>query len=795
MKINNNMELENFQAKDSDSIIHENKPQSIPSSTVEIQNIFKKIRKKNRENEIRKSSIELGKDEAKEVSNSLLNNDKNASSSLTQNIKPMTFIIIFINIFSFVLFQFSFKPLSDFYFTITFFLFPIDIVSFIFCLLSSILSAGIISLIILQKINANHLLYMALYYIFSFFIHHYRFVGKSHFDQSMNVFFTFSSLLIHFICIFFICYFILKQRYYEGKINKNNIFIKSFVSRWHSTEKIRRTQKELILLNDINKNIILSDKKRNKIIHFIILLSFICIQIFHIFFIKFKKAQAFSCINWDIGLNGTKIENENCKIKRPDGYCYMNFLKGYFDLNEKNNFDCSIRNPFIEKKNFLKNIENNNKNVNLYITKKFAFPHTNFDIKYSLKNQKSINDFGKMVNSDIYDLEKDNNNNRLKPEAILDFSEDNIYKGKFAELKIQLNFNQTLSDERKLLQNENSLYDNIFMIYFGATSRAHFQRVLPKVSNFIKNFMKYDEYSEMNINSYQFMKYHSFSAKTPDNVLPMFYGYSKQSNKGINHIKFFQQNGYITGHAVDKCSKELYEIEHNENNIDEREYREWDHESIAYLCDGNYFDLEDPYSSNRGANSLRERCLYGHKISYYIFNYSKEFWEKYSKNKKYFRMAFNYGNEKTGNVISYLDEPLFNFLFEFYDKGYFDNTALFIVSDHGNQNGGIYSYISSEFNVEKKLGTFILLLSKNKKTNNCRKNLLKNQQILVTPYDIHDTLMHIIYGDNNENNMKKIYSQNNKGKSVLLTIDPDERTCEKYDEWIPGNFCCCDGYS
>ena len=61
MKINNNMELENFQAKDADSIIHENKPQSIPSSTVEIQNIFKKIRKKNRENEIRKSSIELVK--------------------------------------------------------------------------------------------------------------------------------------------------------------------------------------------------------------------------------------------------------------------------------------------------------------------------------------------------------------------------------------------------------------------------------------------------------------------------------------------------------------------------------------------------------------------------------------------------------------------------------------------------------------------------------------------------------------------------------------------------------------
>ena len=793
MKENNNIELENFQTKDIDSIIQENKPQTLPSSTEEIQNIFKKIRKKNKEIEIKKGSDEFGNDESKQVSNSLLNNDQN-KSSLNQNIKPMTYIIIFINIFSFVIFQFSFKPLSDYSFPITLFVFPMDIVSFIFCCLSSIITSGIISLVILQKINGNHLLYMILYFIFSFFIHHYRFFGKSHFDQSISVFYVFTSILIHSICIFFICYFILKQSYYEGKINKNNIFIRSFVSRWHSSEKIRRTQKELILLNDINKNFILSDKKRSKIIYFIILLSFISIQIFHIIFMKFKKGQIFNCENWGIGLNGTKIENNNCKIKMPNGYCYMNYFKGYFDLNEEKNLNCSIRNPFNEKKLFLQNIENNNKNVNLLKTKKFAFPHTNYDEKYSLKTQKNIKDFGRIVNSDIYDLEEEkNNNNKPKPEAILDFSEDNIYKGKYAELKIQLIFNQSLSNERKLLEKEHSLYDNIFMIYIDATSRVHFQRVLPKVSNFIKNFMRYDEHSQMKINSYQFMKYHSFAARTPDNILPMFYGYSKESNKGTNHIKYFKQNGYITGHTIDMCNKEQYDIEHNENTVDEREYIEWDHENVAYLCDGNYFDINDPYPNDRGAFSLRERCMYGHSTSYYMINYAKEFWEKYSINKKYFRMAFNYGHEKTGNVISYLDEPLYNFLFEFYDKGYFDNTALFIVSDHGNQNGGIYSYISSEFDIEKRLGTFFLLLSKNKKLNNYKENLLKNQQILVTPYDIHDTMMHIIFGDNNDNNLKNIYSQNNKGKSVLLSLNFDERNCEKYDDWITVDFCCCNG--
>ena len=174
-----------------------------------------------------------------------------------------------------------------------------------------------------------------------------------------------------------------------------------------------------------------------------------------------------------------------------------------------------------------------------------------------------------------------------------------------------------------------------------------------------------------------------------------------------------------------------------------------------------------------------------------MIDYAKQFWEKYSKNKKYFRMGFNYGNEKTGNVISYLDEPLYDFIFDYYNKGYFDNTALFIISDHGNIKSGIYNRISgSEFELEQKMGTFILLFSKNKNNQKYKVNLLKNQDIFVTPYDIYDTMIHILYGDNN-NVLKNKYAVNNKGKSVLLSINQEERNCQKYDDWIRDSFCCC----
>ena len=141
-------------------------------------------------------------------------------------------------------------------------------------------------------------------------------------------------------------------------------------------------------------------------------------------------------------------------------------------------------------------------------------------------------------------------------------------------------------------------------------------------------------------------------------------------------------------------------------------------------------------------------------------------------------------------VISYLDEVLYNFIFEFYDKRYFDNTALFIVSDHGNQKNRIYNILSNiEYEMEKKMGIFILLINGNSKK--YEKNLLNNQHIFLTPYDIHDTLIHIIYGDNNDQ-LKNKNSVEKKGNSVLLEMmNEKDKKWKKYDDWIDDNFCCC----
>ena len=288
-------------------------------------------------------------------------------------------------------------------------------------------------------------------------------------------------------------------------MDQNNILVNPFASRWNSIDRIKG-------LNNRQ----LKNYNRNK--YYLIIFLYVLIPIIQFLFIKNTKEKIFKCKDWEVGINGKKILNDkeknNCKIKNPSEYCCMDFFKGYFDLTKTNNINCLIRDSSIEKKYFFKNIENNNVNVDLFKTKIFAFPHTNLDNKYSLKNQKNIHEFGSLVNQNILDYS--NKNKEPEPEAILDFSQDNSYKGLYGELKINLIYNETLSKQRKQMENNDSLSDNIFMVYLDSLSRNHFHRSFPKLSGFIQNLMENVPANKV-INAYQFLKYHSFGSTTQFN--------------------------------------------------------------------------------------------------------------------------------------------------------------------------------------------------------------------------------------------------------------------------------------
>ena len=438
---------------------------------------------------------------------------------------------------------------------------------------------------------------------------------------------------------------------------------------------------------------------------------------------KYKYEENYSCENWNVNLNNTHIfedeKNEKCNLERIKGKCYMDKILNYFDFTLAENIKCENREEN-EKENFYSMI----KDKNLLKNNIFGFPSTiNINKEKNLNNTKNLQHY---FFNNLKNLENVNTNEittKLNIETILDFSKDNN-KG---ELKINLIKNETLSKERKNLSNNDSIYDNVLLIFLSSISRAHFQRALPKLSKFISKLMAYEPFPSMT--AYQFGKYKNFPY-TMENIIPL---YNKKVNDtNINSLEYFKQSGYITGQVSDMCDKNL----NNKNLIN------YDHENFVMACDPNYFQKKE--------FSLYEKCLYGKPISEYMINYALQFWDKYGENKKYFRMVFNYGNEPTGNVIKYLDEPLYNMIWGLYNEGKLKNSAVLFLSEQGNKNSGLYDVLgSAEFDIEKKYGVFIMILDWNTKFKNGKyhKNLIKNQNLFITPYDVYDTMAHIALGD------------------------------------------------
>ena len=101
---------------------------------------------------------------------------------------------------------------------------------------------------------------------------------------------------------------------------------------------------------------------------------------------------------------------------------------------------------------------------------------------------------------------------------------------------------------------------------------------------------------------------------------------------GINLVKYFKKQGYVTGHTGTTCGKEIFSVNAllKSQRID---YDNWDHENIALFCDPNFFDSR--YPLYRGVASYLKRCLYGKYAFEYMIEYSKQFWDLYSDNKNF----------------------------------------------------------------------------------------------------------------------------------------------------------------
>ena len=493
--------------------------------------------------------------------------------------------------------------------------------------------------------------------------------------------------------------------------------------------------------------------------------------------------------NWVYGLNNSKIDNDKkypCKIQIPkkcgvESYNWIDISNIFRPRCDMKSLRKNEKKRFIETNKFSKFMD--------YKYNHFAYPITTndkFNIEKNPKDKRNmtLKYFFSLIHNNTIVMDKFNEQNYPNteyPEIELTFDENN-----YGKITQRINYNETLSKERKkLAENKKSLFNNILLIYEDTISRKEFLRKLPKTSKLIEKYMKYsNNIKEKPITSFQFLKYHNIDRFTLLNAVAMFHGASRIKNEiRQSFIKQYKDSGYITGQTLNWCSRETYDPGDYRRGLNN--YIGFDHENNALFCDTNYY--EPTYSIIHGTNSVLRRCLYGKEAYLYSMEYTELFWNAYKDNKKFFRLMLIEAHEFTMNLVKHLDDDLYNFLIRFINNGFFDDTVIVFVSDHGNNFATFIKIMALEDRIiEGLLGTFFLMMSNKKEIyeSGIYDNLIQNSQTLFTPYDIYNTLIHFAIGnfddiDTKGNLFKYDYSvYTKKGESLLNYLDYKKRSCK-----------------
>jgi hypothetical protein len=107
-------------------------------------------------------------------------------------------------------------------------------------------------------------------------------------------------------------------------------------------------------------------------------------------------------------------------------------------------------------------------------------------------------------------------------------------------------------------------------------------------------------------------------------------------------------------------------------------------------------------------------------------------------------------------------------------------------------NGPLYLFDSQDFFYERTLAVLFLIIPNDQRLyqDNLYEKMKSNQQILITPFDIYNTLIHIANGEINDNYLE---NSSSFGDSLFHQFNYTERYCESsfYQSQISIKYCNC----
>ena len=500
--------------------------------------------------------------------------------------------------------------------------------------------------------------------------------------------------------------------------------------------------------------------KKKRIVFSIIILLFL-LSPFFFYTIRGK------CINWNYGLGNIPIENNQnldaCKIKIPKK-CTIGMFGGLFDLSSYMRKTCKgYQNT---KKIFDSYLNDKQKNFT-----KYSYPDTT---EFGDNYLSFTNEFPNMIEKKIWGFNEKTNNKEVTVE----------FKNGIGKINIEVKRKENLVKKRKKLYKKNKVkFNNIYIIYIDAISLQHFKRKLKKTKELIEKMLFTNKNKEnffKKFEAFQFVKYHNIGMNTKPNVFPLFYGNFYRTNKGICITEYLKKKGYITGSEHNSCNRAIFDFPKIKNP--KVKPKGFDHENFGLFCDSNYNDKKNKWSCLKGRNSFIRKCLYDEQTSKYLRDYFLDFCRKYKNERKYFSAIFTDGHEGTLEVVKYIDNDVHDLILELLTKYFDDQSAIFVISDHGAHIPGIDNILfSQQKNIENFLGVFLMILPKNANLN--MEIIHHNEQVLVTPLDFHFTLLDMI-------NIKRSKLHHSKlGESVFIKLNRKNRNCKSLN--IPLYYCKC----
>ncbi|XP_050513171.1 uncharacterized protein LOC126888815 [Diabrotica virgifera virgifera] len=331
--------------------------------------------------------------------------------------------------------------------------------------------------------------------------------------------------------------------------------------------------------------------------------------------------------------------------------------------------------------------------------------------------------------------------------------------------------------KKDLIEDDSNL--NILVIGLDAISRLNFHRQMPKTVNYLKQ-----------IGAVEMIGYNKVGDNTFPNVIPVLTGKHIEEiqkdcwptdNHHFDNCSFvwkgYKQKGYVTVFDEDSSWMGIFNYQKKgfKKQPTDYGYSYFDREATSEIGNVNYGNVK---------LCLGARWVYKDHIKY-MTNFIQTMKDR---SLKYFGFFWeNTISHDNLNLPRVGDDDYYSLFKYLQEKDHLNNTALFVMSDHGIRWGGIRSTFQGM--MEERLPFLHVYLPEwyRQKYQQHYNNLQKNSLLLTTPFDLYETFVDLLNIENIDNHSNNS-TNTSRGISLLRGIS-EYRTCE--DTGIVSHWCTC----